>query len=102
VANIIVNPMGASIFNGVSITSKKTFGSTSRTITLNNLLGAVIVVYQTPLFFNETFVIISFQSIIVFQLVATLYEGRGTLRMGVVLNKDSILTIVPCVVSNAN
>jgi hypothetical protein len=39
------------------------------------LLGAVIVVYQTPLFFNETFVIISFQSVIVFQLVATLYEG---------------------------
>ncbi len=75
VANIIINPMGALIFNGMSITSKKTFGSTSRTITPNNLLGAVIVVYQTPLFFNETFVIISFQSVIVFQLVATLYEG---------------------------
>lgn len=102
VANINVNPMGALIFNGVSRTSKKTFGSTSRTITPNNLLGPVIVVYQTPLFFNETFVIINFQLVIVFQLVVTLYEGGGTLRMGVVLNKDSKLTIFPHVLSNAN
>jgi hypothetical protein len=55
-----------------------------------------------PLFFNETFVIISFQLIIMFQFVATLYEGGGTLRTRVVLDKDSKLTIVPYVVSNAN
>jgi hypothetical protein len=78
VANIIVNPMGALIFSGMSITSNKTFSSTSRTITPNNLSGVVIMVYQTPLFFDETFVIINFQLKIMFQLVATLYEGGGT------------------------
>jgi hypothetical protein len=38
----------------------------------------------------------------VFQLVATLCEGKGTLRIRVVSNKDLVPTIVPYVVSNVS
>jgi hypothetical protein len=49
-ADTIINPIGVITFDYVLVTLWRMFGSTSKTRTPNNLLGATTMMYQAPLF----------------------------------------------------
>jgi hypothetical protein len=57
--------------------------------------GSPIVVYHAQLFFTKTFIILNFQLVTMFHLVATLCEGGGTLKMVVMFNDILIPTTIP-------
>jgi hypothetical protein len=57
------------------------FDSTFGTRAPSSSLGLTIVMYQTTLFFIETFTIPNIKLVIMFHLAITLCEGGGTPRM---------------------
>jgi hypothetical protein len=60
------------------VTLKKTLNPTSKIKASNVLLGVVVVMYKTPLFFTKTFVILNIQPTMVFSLVTILCESWAT------------------------
>jgi hypothetical protein len=64
--------MGVSTFNGVSMTSKKMFGSTYGPWPLSNLMRVATKMYRTPFSFIEILVILDISSIKMLHLMAKL------------------------------
>jgi hypothetical protein len=60
------------------VTLKKTLNPTSKIKASNMLLGVVMAMYKTPLFFTKTFVILNIQPTMVFSLVTILCESWAT------------------------
>jgi hypothetical protein len=58
-------------------------------------MGLATIVYQAPLFFMKTLVILGIQLVAIFCVVTILCEGEGIPRMVVTLEDPSIPIIIP-------
>jgi hypothetical protein len=78
------------------MTLRKTLGSIFGTKALNILLGSTtMIVYETPLFFVKTFIILGIQPIVAFCLLTIFYESGGIVGMVAMLDESLIMIEVP-------
>lgn len=89
------NPMGKSTSNIVLVTLKGMFSSISRTKAPNNLLKGGNTNVSNTIFFTKSLIIPNIQPTSMFHLMITLCEDGGTPRMVIMLNTNSIMTVVP-------
>jgi hypothetical protein len=76
------------------VTLKKTLRPISKIKTSNILLGAVMAVYKTPLFFTKAFVILNIQPTMGVSLLIILCESWATPQIMAKSNEGSIMTKV--------